>query len=339
MLFFFAYNLSSTYSSANTRDKVDKMQISRIESILPKRLKTILSSVESFNYLQEIRLRTDRPIYIYYQNEEYCINRELRLVKKAQDYLIATKEDVQETLEYVSRHSLYAFEEEIRSGYITIEGGHRIGISGKVVMEGGKVKTIRNVSCLNIRISHEVKGCGNRILPHLIQDSRLCHTLIISPPKCGKTTLLRDLIRQISDGSTYLRGQSVGVVDERSEIAGCYRGIPQNDVGSRTDILDGCLKVEGMMMLIRAMSPSVLALDEIGTMEDLEAVEYAMHSGCKMLCTVHGESLNEIICKPGFKSLFERGVFNRYVVLENKKSIGDYVRIYDSKGQSIVEVG
>lgn len=176
---------------------------------------------------------------VIYKNTEYGIDSCGRLLKKGAENqaVIVTPEDIKETMALVSNYSLYAYEDEIRQGYITIKGGHRVGIAGKTVLENERVKTIQYISFMNIRLSHQVKGCANQVLPYIINEGRLCHTLIISPPCCGKTTMLRDIIRQVSES-----GQSVGVVDERSEIAACYLGIPQNELGIRTDVLDGCPK-------------------------------------------------------------------------------------------------
>ena len=180
-----------------------------------------------------------------------------------------------------------------------MEGGHRVGVAGKVIMEKDKVKNIQYISSVNIRVSHEVLGCADRLLPYITKNMQVCHTLIISPPCCGKTTLIRDLIRQISDGNQYVKGCSVGVVDERSELGGCYLGIAQNHLGTRTDILDCCPKAEGMIMLIRSMSPQVIAVDEIGTSEDIHAIEYAMQCGCKLIASVHGLDMDEATKKAG----------------------------------------
>ena len=191
---------------------------------------------------------------------------------------------------------------------------------------------MKYISSVNIRISHEMKGCAEKVMPYICMNGELCHTLIISPPCGGKTTLLRDLIRQISDGNSYVKGCTVGVVDERSEIGGCYLGVAQNHLGSRTDILDCCPKAEGMIMLIRSMAPRVLAVDEIGAQEELRAVEYAMQCGCKLIASVHGNSMEEIAAKPGLSELVKRRRFERYVVLQNQRHPGEIKEIYDERG-------
>lgn len=297
------------------------MRGQEIERILSRDIRQTLQR-QSLQYdkLQEIRLRIGRPLMMLYANYEWIFED------------IVKKESFQETLEYISNYSLYAYENELKQGFITIEGGHRVGMAGQVVIENGKVKNLKQISSMNIRVAHEVLNCADIVFPYIAEGRRMCHTLIISPPRCGKTTLLRDIIRQISNGNRWIKGCTVGVVDERSEIGGCYMGVPQNQIGIRTDILDCCPKAEGMLMLIRAMSPDVIAVDEIGSPEDVHALEYAMHCGCKMIATVHGRTMEEIRKKPLFEELVKMHRFERYIVLGNRQRIGKIEGIYDARG-------
>ena len=272
---------------------------------------------------QEIRLREGQPLYMRYEGKERLFSH------------LITKEELRETMEYIASYSLYAYEHEMRQGFLTIDGGHRVGISGKIIPEEGRVRNFQYISSVNIRVSHEILGCADPLFPALLEKGELCHTMIISPPGCGKTTLLRDLVRQISDGNRYVRGINVGVVDERSEIGGCYQGVPQNRVGKRTDILDNCPKAEGLMMMIRSMSPQVLAVDEIGTKKDVEAVSYAMHSGVTVFATVHGTSLEEIKEKPLFRMFVEGKYFKRFVVLGTGGKLGRVQDIFNERGKSV----
>lgn len=198
---------------------------------------------------------------------------------------------------------------------------------------------MKYISFINVRLSHQIRGCASPVLPYLYQGGDILHTLIISPPRCGKTTLLRDIIRQISNGTEREPGMTVGVIDERSEIGACYQGIPQNELGIRTDILDCCPKAKGMMMLIRTMSPRVIAVDEIGSREDIEAMEYVMNCGCKLIATVHGSSVEDIKQKPILRKLVQERIFERYIVLDQKEKIGHIEQIYDSRGNQLYRQG
>ena len=311
-------------------DMKKKNQKKQIIRVLSESVQKIIEQERmDFSELQEIRLRIGQPVTVLYQNEELILPTMYSEKKRL------GKQEMKETIEHISNYSLYAYEHELKQGFITIEGGHRVGMAGQVIMEGGKIKNMKYISSINIRVSHEVLECANKIFPYITYNKQMYHTLIISPPRCGKTTLLRDVIRQISDGNRWIKGCTVGVVDERSELGGCYLGVIQNNLGMRTDILDRCPKADGMIMLIRSMAPQVVAVDEIGAKEDVHAIEYAMHCGCKMLATAHGDSMEEICKKPIFEKLIREKRFERYVILSNRYRLGGIEAVYDENGDLI----
>lgn len=311
------------------------MKREEIIRMFPERIRRILEAADwDPDQLQEIRLRTGKPLLFMLAGREYFLSPKGMVSRRPEYAYLTDGEDIRGTMEYLGQYSLYAYEEELRQGFLTVQGGHRVGVSGKIVLEQNRVKSISHISGINIRFSHQVKGCANQIMPYVISQNQVCHTLIISPPRCGKTTLLRDLIRQISNGWQSFPGCTVGVVDERSELAGSYLGVPQNDLGIRTDVLDACPKAEGMMMLIRAMSPVVVAVDELGDYEDIHAIEMTLHSGCKLLATVHGSSVEDIQKKPLLERLMKEHVFERYLLLQNgpQGQAGQIGAVFDSQG-------
>ncbi|MCI5584647.1 MAG: stage III sporulation protein AA [Lachnospiraceae bacterium] len=289
---------------------------------------------ERIEKTEEIRMRAEKPMIIYGQGEEWYIDKEGR---RTGDILRAGKisyAEIQELVDYWCQDSRYAYQKELKNGYLTMKGGHRIGICGEaVISREEKIQTIKHISSLNIRIAHQCKMAGAQVLAHLYNGDRLYNTLIISPPGAGKTTMLRDLVRRISDGSRNALGKTVGLVDERGEIAACFQGIPQLDVGMRTDVLDGCPKAEGMMRLLRSMSPKVIAVDELGSMEEGKALLKMAGCGCSILATVHGNNLEEIEKKKLLRCLLEEQIFERIMVLERKE--GRFLVCLYKRGEEI----
>lgn len=228
-------------------------------------------SEEDFELLEEIRIRNHQNIILRFNTSEKII-----------DY-IPNSNDILQTLQNICDNSIYSYQKEICEGYITIKGGHRIGITGNCVMENDKVINIRYISSLNFRVAKQIIGCSNEMLHHIIneENNNIFNTLIVSLPGAGKTTLLRDVVRNISNGNEEIQGLTVGLVDERGEISAMYKGETQNDVGLRTDVLSNIPKEIGMKMLIRSMAPQVLVADEIGKNEDIVAIREAMCSRYK----------------------------------------------------------
>ncbi|EYE89691.1 stage III sporulation protein AA [Fervidicella metallireducens AeB] len=292
---------------------------------LPKKLSSILTKIsdEDISSIEEIRLRAERPFMVYKKGQDMFLNEDGVLSFLLSRPVIVERQDIEKTLTLMSNYSIYSIEEELKQGFLTLKGGHRVGLTGRIVMEDRNIRTMKNISGMNIRIAKEIKGCGNKIIKEIYGEG-IKHTLIASPPGCGKTTMLRDIIRVLSSGDRdfNIKGFKIGLVDERSEIAGCYLGVPQRDVGIRTDVLDACPKAQGMFMLLRSMSPEIIAVDEIGSVEDAEAIEDAINSGVKIIATVHGRNFNEIQKRQGVKILIENKAFERIVILSRRSGPG-----------------
>ena len=294
------------------------MEYDEIYKILPKEISNIVKQYLQEDAVQEIRIKSGKPVIL-----------NLSYGEKVLDYR-TTSEDLKFVMAKVSNYSLYAFEEEIKQGYITLKGGHRVGLAGECVISNGEVRTIKNISSLNIRICREIIGSSNKIMNLITNNNRVYNTLIVSPPKCGKTTILRDIAKNISNGmyKINLSGKKVTIVDERSEIAACYNGVPQMNVGIRTDILDNCLKKSGMIMAIRSLSPEVLICDEIGTKGDLEALNMAFNSGVNVIVTVHGYDIADVYGRAVFKDLIDNCILERIILLSNRKGAGTIEKVY-----------
>lgn len=309
---------------------------------LPPAVRALVAALpsETLERLEEIRVREGRPLEISLGGEYAFVGDGGVLTGDPKQAYVPGRDDCRRLLELLTNHSVYTFEEELKRGYITVRGGHRVGLAGKTVLERGMVKQIRDVSGFNIRIAREIPGCAEPVLPKLYDpvSGKVHHTLIVSPPQQGKTTLLRDLARLLSRGGWRANGRAiagckVGIVDERSEIAACVNGVPTFDVGPRTDVLDGCPKAEGMMMMIRGMSPEVLVVDEIGREEDVKAVHEALHAGIRVIATAHGDDFRDVASRPMLKQLIEDRFFSRFVAMGRAYGIGRVVRIYDGGGR------
>ena len=311
--------------------KTEKGLKQEIVNLFPVRLRQILEALPlDFARLEEIRLRCGQPILFRIAGKEMGITGSGDLTELGSSGKLANWEklekirekELKDTLEIMGGFSLYAAEEELRQGFFTVRGGHRIGVAGRVILKDRQITGLKAASFLNVRVAHEIKGCADQVLPFLYVNGKFVSTLIVSPPGCGKTTLLRDLIRQVSDGSSQKAGKcsfagvNVGVADERSELGACYQGVPQNDLGMRTDVLDGCPKAQGMLLLLRSMSPQVIAVDELGEETDRRALQKAAACGCGLLATLHGTDETDAAKRLGESCL--RQIFDRIVILKGR---------------------
>lgn len=286
--------------------------------------------------IEEIRLRLSRPLVVEAEGR-WLLRPDGRPTVHPQRAWILNEEDLRLTVEQMTECSLYTMEEELRQGFITLPGGHRAGLAGECLVEGGRVTRIRRITGINLRIAREMLGIARRVLPYVWMSNRFLRTLIISPPQAGKTTLLRDMVRALSDGDGGRRGCKVGLIDERSEIAGGFHGLPQLHVGIHTDVLDGCPKSEGIYRLLRVMGPEVIAFDELGRPDEVEAVRDLLYAGVGLLTTAHAGSIQEMMERPTLSSLLGFGGFERVVLLSRRLGVGTVEEIWDgTRNQKLI---
>ncbi|HEY8423565.1 MAG TPA: ATPase, T2SS/T4P/T4SS family [Clostridia bacterium] len=301
-----------------------------IEKILPEFLVDILKNKLNYDHVYEIRIRSQMPICVNYGGRYYYLNPEG--VGGPNDGSIVTDRKILEAIIYrAAEYSMYAVNNQLKQSYITVRGGIRIGVCGELVIEDQKIISVKNFTSLIIRIPHEVYDCALTAYQFIAQD-QIYNTLIVSPPGCGKTTFLRDIARLLSQ-SEYIRNALI--IDERYEIASCYNGVPQLNVGEFTDVISNCSKQYGFEQGIRAMKPDVIITDELANQSDLDAIKYAARCGVKVIATAHAADHIDLINKPGFEDIIKSKLFERYVVLSNRRGPGTYEGVYDGSFNNI----
>lgn len=299
---------------------MEKQRVSEILPYLPQNIRGMLSGIiaDEWINIEEIRLRSGAPLTIGVSGESCFITPTGGVTNYESDAYKSTAEEVQAAFAAVCENSVYAHLEEIRQGYITVRGGHRVGICGKAVTDSGEIKSFREVSSLNFRIAHQLIGIADGIIDAVVSGSEVKSTLIISPPQVGKTTLLRDIARQVSD-----KGFKCGIADDRGELAAMYGGFATNDVGAQTDVIDGAPKAAAIEMLLRTMSPKVIISDEIATERDVAALRLAAGTGVKIIASTHGESADEVAARRLLSPIIKDKIFSQAIVLKRDFSTAD----------------
>ena len=297
----------------------------RLESLDPAYLRRI----------EEVRLRLGQPVQLAGWGFDRFLGEAGDVTTDPRSGFLVTEDHLARVIQGVTQASLYAVEDDLKKGFVTMQGGHRVGIAGRAVLGNrGEIKAVRSIFSVNIRVARERHGVASQLAKYTVDkdNGRPLSVLLISPPQCGKTTLLRDLARLWSWGiiAPGIAGAKVSIVDERSELAGSVDGRPQFDIGPRTDLLDACPKAEGMRIAIRSLSPAVLVTDEIGHEEDARAVMDATHAGVAVVTSVHAGSVEQWRQRPAMEGLFQSRAFDRYVLIGREDGPGTILRIEDA---------
>lgn len=289
---------------------------------MPKRIASAIGKISSENIsrINEIRLRTNRPISISSFGKNYYVTENGGLTTHKTLGIISRKDDINECFRAICDYSIHSYKNEISEGFITLEGGNRVGICGTAVLSGQCVETLKYINGLNFRIAGQVVGCSEEICNRLY-DTNIVSLLIIGPPLSGKTTILKDMCRIL--GEKY----KISVIDERSEISAVYHGVSQNDIGTLTDVFDGYPKGEGITSAVRVMSPEIIICDEIGGKKDCDAILDSVNSGVKFISSVHGSSIEEILKRSNIAKLISNGIFQYGVLLGSGNRLGEIIEI------------
>jgi stage III sporulation protein AA len=294
--------------------------------ILPAHIYSAVIEKINYSQLNEIRLRVEKPIIVYLGGQAYFLS-ENGITNNIGSAILCKKEDIDNIIFRASECSIYAVNEQIKKGYLTISGGIRIGLSGTAVCENSEVKTIKNFNSLVIRIPHKVKNCSLTAFKYILQDNCLHNTLVISPPGAGKTTFLRDFISQLSQRNICF---NVLVLDERGELAAINEA-GENILDSNfTDVLSFISKSDGFLFGIRALNPNLIICDEIGADEDINAIEYACSCGVSVISSIHAGSIAELKQKSNFSTLLSKKLFDRFILLSSREGPGTYEGIFDA---------
>ncbi len=299
---------------------MEKQRIKQVLYYLPQNIRDMLYKIveDEWISIEEIRLRSGTPLAVGVCGESCFVTKTGGITNYESDAYKITAEEVQAAFTAICENSVYAHLEEIRQGFITIKGGHRVGICGKAVTDGGEIKTFREVTSLNFRVAHQIIGIADGIIDAVIRGGDVRSTLIISPAQVGKTTLLRDIVRQVSN-----RGYKCGIADDRGELAAVYKGVAVNDVGAQTDVIDGAPKAAAIEMLLRTMSPKVIISDEIASDRDVEALRIAAGTGVKVIATTHGDNVEDILKRKVLEPIIRDGVFSQAIVLKRDFSLAE----------------
>lgn len=294
--------------------------------ILPSFINKIIGKID-FKGIYEIRIRADKPVMLNYLNKFVYLTENGISEDKPKNEIIVTKNDIEKIILKASNYSIYAFNEQLKQGFITLEGGFRMGVSGNLVSENGDVYTLKDIYSLNIRVPHQIYGCSKKLLPFIIENEKVLNTIIIAPPACGKTTILRDLTISLN---CHIRGLNILVIDEKNEICAMKDGKNMLEIGSNCDVYSNCDKNYGINIGIRTMRPDLILTDELSINDNFASILNAGTCGVKIISSVHSDSMEKFKLKKGADKLLESNIFDRYIILSNSQGIGTIEAIYDN---------